>query len=77
MEHEKDHTLSFLDVLMKRQKEYLEFTFYRKKTYTGCYLQFESDYSMSHRASVTTILLLEQVASAHQRRTEKMKSKQS
>ncbi|XP_077564627.1 uncharacterized protein LOC144180094 [Haemaphysalis longicornis] len=57
-EKETNGTLPFLDALVKRQPEGLNFTVYRKPTHTGRYVQFDFCHPNSHKSSVVSALLL-------------------
>ena len=49
IEKEKNDELAFLDVLIKRKENRFLTTVYRKKTFTGCYLNFQSSCSLKRK----------------------------
>ena len=56
IEKEKNDELAFLDVLIKRKENRFLTTVYRKKTFTGCYLNFKSNYSLKRKVKLIRTL---------------------
>ena len=56
IEKEKNDELAFLDVLVKRKENRFLTTVYRKKTFTGCYLNFQSSCSLKRKINLIRTL---------------------
>ena len=56
MEKEINNELSFLDVLIKRHNNRFLTTVFRKKTFTGNYLNFQSNCSMKRKTNLIRTL---------------------
>ena len=56
IEKEKNDELAFLDVLIKRKENRFLTTVYRKKTFTGCYLNFQSSCSLKRKINLIRTL---------------------
>ena len=56
MEREKDNSLPFLDVLISKKEDGLNFTVYRKPTHTDIYLQADSHHHTSQLTGTMKIL---------------------
>ena len=52
IEKEKNDELAFLDVLVKRKENRFLTTVFRKKTFTGCYLNFQSNCSLKRKINL-------------------------
>ncbi|XP_064469880.1 uncharacterized protein LOC135384612 [Ornithodoros turicata] len=57
VERETDNRLPFLDVLVTRHENNLEFTVYRKLTHTGRHLPSDFNHPSCHKAAVVSFLL--------------------
>ena len=51
MTKENNNELEFLDVQVKRKNNILLTSVYRKKTFTGCYLNFQSTCSLKRKSN--------------------------
>ena len=56
IEKEVNNELAFLDVLVKRDNNRFLTSVYRKKTFTGCYLNFQSNCSLKRKANLIKTL---------------------
>jgi Reverse transcriptase (RNA-dependent DNA polymerase) len=52
MEQEKDNSLPFLDVLVKKENEHLTTSVYRKPTHTDQYLNYKSNHNQSTKLGI-------------------------
>ena len=56
MEKEKNNELALLDVQVKQKEDRFSTSMYRKKTFTGCYLNFQSNCSLKRKVNLTRTL---------------------
>ena len=55
-EKENNDELAFLDVQVKRKENIILTSVYRKKTFTGCYLKFQSNCSLKRKINLIRTL---------------------
>ena len=56
MEKESNIELTFLDVLVEREENRFLTSVYRKKTFTGCYLNSQSNCSLKRKVNIIRTL---------------------
>ena len=56
MEKENNNELAFLDVQVKQEENKFITSVFRKKTFTGCYLNFQSNCSLKRKVNLIRTL---------------------